>query len=237
MMSIEEAASHLGVSHRTVRSYLTQGLLRATRVRGSRKKWLLPEEVEELRKDRSEARVSSRTELRRELLEMRASVRRIRSELDVVMQILDLSELPMGLDPVSGKTLFEAATHELGSSRWTLEELGQWAEIFLRLQEEDFLVISTTVEGTPWTPFLRLCVAMIVYVSGHTAYKTTLDLQLAHRRLTEARRRLRISAMCFADMYGARQDETQRELRRAALLDSPESVRESLLRRVRVKNQ
>jgi excisionase family DNA binding protein len=53
-MTIEEAARHLGVTDRTVRGYISQGLLGTHKVKGSKRKWLAPDEVEELRLDRLE---------------------------------------------------------------------------------------------------------------------------------------------------------------------------------------
>ena len=62
-------------------------------------------------------------------------------------------------------------------------------------------IVARAVGATPWTPFLRLCVAMIVHVQARDDYKTSIDVQLLHRRLTEGRRRLRVAALCYADLY------------------------------------
>ena len=234
-MKIEEAARHLGVSHRTVRSYIARSLLTTRRISGDRRKWLDPLEVEELRRDRVEGTRANTAELKREVVDLRAGLRRVRAELDLVLRILDMNEVPLQLTPDRAVQLYHAAVQELRSTAWTEEELLRWAEIFLRLQEEDFRVVHAAVGSVPWTPFLRLCVSMIVYAREHKSYTTSLDLQSLHRRLTEARRRLRVSALCYSDLYESREGEAQRELRRAALLDSPDSVREALLRRARSK--
>ncbi len=230
-MTIEEAARHLNVSGRTVRSYIAQSLLTTMSQAGSRRKWLSPEEVEELRKDRVEGVAQGPGETRREMLELRAGFRRLRAEMDLVLRVLDMRETPLQLTPDRAGALYTAAVQELQGTGWTLAELMQWAEILLRIQEEDLRILHGAVGQVPWTPFLRLCVSMIAYVTTHESYKTDLDMQVMHRRLTEARRRLRISALCYSDMYGA-QDA---ELKRAALFDSPASVRESLHARARAK--
>ncbi len=232
-MTVEEAARHLGVSHRTVRSYIARDLLPTVRVAGSRRKWLLPDAVEELCKDQCGASPSSIGDVRRELLEARASLRRLRAEMDVVLRMLDVHESPLNLDATSAQKLHDTAIEDLRATSWTLDEMSQWAEVLLRLNEEDLRAVAATTRTRPWSPFLRLCVDMIVYASSHPSYKTDTEMQGMHRKLTEARRRLRVAALCYDDMYGADPD---RELRRAALLDSPASVRESLLSRVRKKS-
>lgn len=234
-MTIVEAARHLGLSHRTVRSYIARGLLTTFRMDGDRKKWVSTEEVEELRRDLADRARDTRDNHRRELLEARASLRRLRAEMDLVLRILDMHEAPLQLSPERAHVMYHEATAELRSTAWAPEKLAGWADTFLRMQEEDLLVIARAVGTVPWTPFLRLCVAMIVHVHGREDYKTSLDLQSLHRRLTEGRRRLRVAALCYSDMYETRTGEEGRELKRAALLDSPSSVRESMLKRARAK--
>lgn len=230
LMTIEEAARHLGVSHRTVRSYIGNGLLGTTRIAGDKHKWLAPDAVEELRKDRIEVVGQSPSARRRELLDLKSTVRRLVSEMELVLRILDMRETPLQLAPEKARTLHVAALAELRSNAWTVEELAQWAEIFLRLREEDFLVVHEQVHEKPWVPFMRLCVTMIIYAHDHPAYTTDVELQGVHGRLTEGRRRMRVAALCYADMYETDQDHA---LRRAALLDNPASIRENLLRRAR----
>ena len=232
LMTIEEGARHLGVSSRTIRSYIAQHLLSTRQSPGSSRKWLDPAEVEELRKDRVEQHSQAPGTRQREVLELRATVRRLRAEMDLVLRVLDVHEAPLRLDAASAHALHDAVKVDLQKTCWALDELTRWSEIFLRINEEDFDAIAKVTGARPWSLFLRLCVDMIVYVYGCADYKTSLDLQTMHRLLTEARRRLRIAALCYEDMYGAEMD---RELKRAALIDSPTSVRESLAARARRK--
>ena len=234
-MTIAEAARHLGVTHRTIRSYIARELLAAVQEPGDRKKWLDAVEVEELRKDVVQNATVSRTELKRELLETRAALRRLRSEMDLVLRVLDMHDAPMQLAPDRAQALYHAAVQEGQNGSWPLEKIASWCDTFAHIQEEDFLMVARAA-GTnePWAPFLRLCVAMIVHVHAREDYKANLDLQMLHRQLTEGRRRLRVSALCYSDLYGGT-SKTDRDIARAALLDSPESVREQLLRRARTK--
>jgi DNA-binding transcriptional MerR regulator len=231
LMTVEAAARHLGVTQRSVRKYIAQGLLSTTTATGSRRKWLAPLEVEELRKDRIQGSARTPAARSHELLELRSAVRRLRSEMEVVLRVLDMHEEPLRLSADTARAIYGAAVADLSKTGWTHAELAQWADLLIQINEEDLSVVSSAVsEPRPWSIFLRLCVALIVYVYEHPSYKTDLDLQMMHRRLTEGRRRLRVAALCYDDMYNTSPD---RELKRAALLDSPASLRETMLSRAR----
>ena len=230
-MTVEDAARHLGVSVRTVRTYVNRGLLSTTRAPGSCRVWFSPADVEELRKDLVTG--ESPLVVKQELLQLRAEVRQLRSEMSVVLRVLDMQDAPLRLTPEKARDLHDAAVRELSSTAWGAEEVLQWAEVLSRLQEEDLVVVHAAVQSTPWVPFLRLCVTLITYVTTHSSYDHSIDLQMLHRRLTEARRRLRVSAICYSEVYGVAAPGERREIDRAALLDSPGSTREVLLRRAR----
>jgi hypothetical protein len=155
--------------------------------------------------------------------------------MDVILRVLDMHETPLRLDAPTARAIYEAAVADLHKTGWSIDNLSQWAEIFIQLNEEDLAIVAAAVaEPRPWSTFLRLCITLIVHTYEHPSYKTDVDLQMMHRRLTEGRRRLRVTALCYDDLYNTDPD---RELRRAALLDSPASIRESLLSRARQKGR
>jgi excisionase family DNA binding protein len=202
-MTLREAASYLSVSDRTVREYVKKGYLTIFRKKGDRKHWLRPLEVEEFRRDRDEAEGQSIIS-KRAFLEMRAEVRRLRAELDVVLRILDSKMEPLRMGKAYAKELFEVCTAQLNMTSWSLGEMEPWVEIFLRVDEEDFRTVAQAVDvQRPWKPFLQLCSAMAVSTVTNPQYETSLQLQGLHRQLAEGRRRLRISAMIYSEMYGA----------------------------------
>lgn len=202
-MLLKDAAAHLGVSERTVREYCKKGFLTFFRKRGDRRHWLLPLEVEEFRRDRDEAEGKSLI-TKKAFLEMRAEVRRLRAELDVVLRILDAKANPLRMGPTYAAELFSVCTSQLQSSSWSLAEMEPWVEIFLRVDEEDFRTVAEAVESRrPWKPFLQLCSAMAVAAVTHPSYETSLELQSIHRQLAEGRRRLRVASLIYSEMYAS----------------------------------
>jgi hypothetical protein len=201
LLTIEAAAAHLGVSERTVRKFISDGFLSTRREAGSRRKWLLPVEVEELRVDRVDFREGSRL-TRREFMKVRSRVRQLESQMEVVLRMLDAKSNPlkMGLD--YAKKLHAACLSQIQKGEWTQTEISSWIQVFLRLSEEDLKTLrDATDDVKPWVPYLRLCLSMTARIVSMEEYETSLDLQDLHREMAEARRRLRVSAMCYSDLY------------------------------------
>jgi excisionase family DNA binding protein len=226
-MTIEEAARHLGVTDRTVRGYISQGLLGTHKVKGSKRKWLAPDEVEELRLDRLEVGRLDGASLRKELQLHRSQLRRMRAELDVVLKMLDTQREPLGIQKNFAPQLYQAAVDQLRAAEWDIRTLASWANVFLRIDENDFQVVREAVDDPkPWVPFLKLCLRMSQFLVEQPSYKTSVELQGLHREMNEGRRRLRISALCFMDLHSYDMDAA---IRRAQLADSPRSVQDVLL--------
>jgi excisionase family DNA binding protein len=212
LLTIEEAAKHLGVSDRTVRKFIADGYLSTKRDTGSRRKWLLPAEVEELRKDRIDFREGARL-TRKEFMKLRARLQRLEGHMEVVLRMLDSKSEPLRMDRAYAKSLHEACLGQLQRAKWDESELSSWSQIFLRVTEEDFKSLrDATEDPKPWVPFLRLCLAMTASVVANDRYATSMDLQGVHRELAEARRRMRVSAMCYADLYDGTLDSSLRRL-------------------------
>jgi DNA-binding transcriptional MerR regulator len=231
-MTVEDAAAHLGVSTRTVRTYIQQDLLSTKKQPGSPRKWLDPEEIEELRLDRQEHNATA-PKIRGELLRHRAQLRRMRAELDAVMRILDTRNEPLQLRADQARGVYQACLAQLSQPGWRVDEIDPWVRVFFRISEEDFEAMMGSVnDPKPWVPFLKLVQRMTIHVSSQPAYSTSLELQRLHRELAEARRRVRISAMCFMDLYSYDMDAA---IRRAGLADGSLSVQDELERALRRK--
>jgi len=220
-MKIPEAASILGVTDRTVRNYIKKGLLSRQRI--SRSSLLDPIEVEELRLDfQSEFPTLSR----KEFLKLKTTVRRLESHMEVVLRMLDTKMQPLGIGEEYSRELYQlAAQHLTERSSWRAEEIAPWIEIFDRLSENDFMVLCKATDNPKaWLVFLRLNVRMSECVVGDREYATSLELQNLHKLLSEARRRLRISAFIYSEMMG----NLEEELNRYGLIEAPKSTAESL---------
>jgi excisionase family DNA binding protein len=198
-VTIPEAARYLGVTDRTIRNYIRQGLLSTSRIAGKREKYLRAEEIEELRVSLTEGK---HLIPRREISALSARVRRLEAQLEVVLRVLDARVEPLKITPAYAKELITACKTKLTQVAWTLSEIQPWTEIFLRLDEDDLDVLAADCEK-PWALLLRLCAAMTACVVADTAYETSLELQSLHRTLVEGRRRLRVAALLHVERSGA----------------------------------
>lgn len=230
-MDIAAAAKFLGVSDRTIRNYIKEGLLATTIRSGDRKKWLDPLEVGELKRDRDELGARAIVS-RKEVLSLRAEVRRLRAEMDVVLRMLDTKSNPLHMPPSYAKDLHAACHAQIVQTGWSIEEIEPWTAVFLRIEEEDLQTIkNVTDDPRPWKPYLQLCVNMSVYVASLDAYATSLELQNLHRDLAEGRRRMRVAALIYTEMN----EGVHPDLKRYALTDTPKSIRDTLLEITRRK--
>lgn len=198
-MSVADAAKFLSVSERTIRNYINKGLL--SKRKEGRKAMVVSSEVISLKQD-----MDSTLPLvsREEMLRHRAKIRRLESHMEVVLRMLDAKDAPLNLSPSYSKELYTYAVDHLKKGSWSPEEIQPWTEIFDRLNEDDFEIMSKSAEDLhPWRVFLKLCTAMMGCVVSLSDYSTSLDLQNLHRVLAESRRRLRVSAFIYGEMLGA----------------------------------
>ncbi len=224
-MTIPEAARYLGVTDRTIRNYIRQGLLSTSRIDGKREKILRAEEVDELRGSLSEGK---HLIPRREISALSARVRRLEAQLDVVLRILDAKVDPLKITPTYAKELIAACTAQLLQPSWSQAEVQPWTEIFLRLDEDDLDVLAQECEK-PWALLLRLCVSMTAGIVADAEYETSLELQGLHKTLVEGRRRLRVAALLHLERRGSVDRSLQSDFSEFA------SVADSLLGRIKNK--
>ena len=210
LITVNEASRILGVSVRTIRRYVSTGLLQYKGNRGSAK-LLSATDVGDLRRTKDTNPVIRR----RETIELRAKLQRLEAQMETVLRILDAKDTPIGVSPEYGKTLLQYCLDQLKRGAWTEDEVKPWLEVFLRIDETDFMTIAvSSKEPKPWKPFLLLNMEMARHVSTHEDYQTSLTLQSSHKLLCEGRRRLRMSALIFQDLYSV-SDPLLEEARRA----------------------
>lgn len=196
-ITIDEAARYLGVTTRTISTYISQGIITYHKKQGSNRKYIRAEDLEDLK----EATASGEFSIKK-FRELRARVKRLEANMGVLMRILDTNQLPLGLTEEEAKELFEAAVMTLDSPL-SIEHVEAWLPLFMRLTENDFRSVEEVLSTKePWKPFLDLCVSMIVYLVGSKEYATSLHLQRLHQELAEGRRRLRLSALLLIEERG-----------------------------------
>jgi hypothetical protein len=199
LFTIQQAAEHLGVSTRTLTTYMASGHLSVYRKKGSSRKYLDPQQVEELRSAKVEG---EKTTVRRaEFVLLRAQVARLRENMEVVLRVLDARGSPIRMTAEYAKQVYLLASSQLRQGGWTDAELKSWAEIFMRIDEADLEKMAKAVEDKkPYVVLLRLASAMIASVMARKDYPTDLDTQSLHRVLEEGRKRLRGASVIFAEL-------------------------------------
>lgn len=197
-MSVAEAARVLSKTERTIRNYISFGQLSS--ITRGRSRYLDPEEVQELVTEQDSPRATV-TEIRA----LRASVRRLESEMAVIRHMLDLRNESLGMTPEYASQLYAAAIEQYGrpAGSYSIAELEGWAQVFSRLDEADLQVFCAHPTPEAWKVLLRLSARMITDVVSRKEYSTSLALQSTHRLLAEGRRRLRISIFIFLESRGA----------------------------------
>jgi excisionase family DNA binding protein len=196
-ITIDEAANYLNVSTRTISTYIADGILCTHKKQGSNRKYLYSDDVHDLLEARKLGTFSIR-----EYNKLRAKVKKLESQMEVILLILDAKQESLGFSAEYGKELLDAAK-SLKAKQLSTEIISAWTDIFLRIDESDLDTIKVaTNESKPWIPFLKLCTDMIVTVVGNSNYKVSLELQNSHKLLVEGRRRLRLSALLFLEQEG-----------------------------------
>jgi len=226
LMTLQEAARHLDVCEKTVRNYVKNGYLSGMKKARSVRVWLDPAEVESFRIEKAASRQRSVVS-REEVLQMKARLRRLESQVRTLLTIMDAKNEPLDMPSGYARDLHASCVEQLKYTGWDIGEMETWVSIFLRIDEDDFeTIFKTTEDPKPWLPFMQLCASMTAHVAKHENYATSLELQAIHRELVEGRRRMRVSLVCFAETFGSISDPDARRLLAApgtTLLDAVET--------------
>lgn len=221
-ITIDEAANYLGVSTRTISTYISQGLLSFHKKTGSNKKFLDTEEVREMQEARAQSKFSIR-----EVPKLRAKIKKLEMQMEFLFKILDGNKLHLGIDKTYASDLYNAAI-ATQTTVITTETMKLWSDVFLQMSEQDIGVMAeATVDTKAWVPLLRLCNDMIVKVVGNQSYHVSVELQTLHRELAEGRRRLRLSVLLYMEERGY--DTSVERL----VNSTPESIEDTLRRVVK----
>lgn len=155
-MTVEQAASFLGVSNRSIYRYATRGLLE-TKVDG--RHTLVPEDqVRQIRKGRHDMLSSP---IKRDVVSMlMMEVQTLKMQMATVMKILNVRYEPLKCTIPEYLRLYQTA-EQMANDGWSPHEEELWAEYFVRITVEDLEGIEfATEQKHPWIPFLKLATTM-----------------------------------------------------------------------------
>jgi predicted transcriptional regulator len=203
MLTKKEAAELLGVSTRTVETYIGRSML--TRFTQGRKTMLMRAQVVELAADR-EAQTGSLLN-RKTILDLQRRVLRLEANLRLLTEIHEISLPPLQLEPSECKAMLEMAQHAL--SNLTIGDAQNWVDLFPRMDETVFHTIHLATKfETPELVFLKLCMGLQALVRERDGYDTNLEVQKLHSRLEFCRKHLRGAVIIYVETY---RDEAVRD--------------------------
>lgn len=223
-ITIDEAARYLDVSTRTISTYISQGIVTYHKKKGSNRKYIEVKDLHDLKAAKDEGDFSVKS-----YRKLQAKVSRLEAQLNVVLKILDTNQISLGVSAEEAIELVSAATTTLDSVL-SVEHTEAWLPILLALDEHDLESIQAASKiDKPWQPFLSLCISLIVYITGNKNYTTDLSMQMLHKELAEARRRLRLAALLYIEGKGPSVEVDN------LVTTRPNTVVETLTQRLRKK--
>jgi hypothetical protein len=195
----EAAARRLGVTVRSLRNYVTRGLLRREVENG---KPIYPaEDVDQLALDMGRDHPPMN---RANFCRLMSRLERLERDMSVVRKMLDLRTEPLRPPPSDCQGLLTAARMLLMSSApWKADEMLGWADIFGSMDEEALkMVAEASGDPSSWETFFRLNLAMLRQVTSTEGFKANLELQTLFMRLDAGRKQLRGAVLMLLELGG-----------------------------------
>ena len=191
-----EAATRLGCSTRTIHNYVKRGYLRKQNSHG--KIVLQKEDVEALA---AEEGIGLPAFNRKNFYLLQVRLQRLEADMAIVRRALEIRDEPLRPNVDEAKGLHMAAINALAANHWSDQELETWASVFDRLDEVSFnMMAEALASATPYHVLYQLCMAQMQKVSTDPSFKSSLKLQILHKKLDEGRKALRKSVLMWIEM-------------------------------------
>jgi len=170
-----EASKILGVTERTLFTYLERGYLK--KVVKQKRIYLVKSELEQLKEA-----IQNPLQIVDKLLflKLQLQIKEQQADLDTIKRILNLYYEPLEMPDFSILSMYKTA-ERLDFETWESNWEEDWAIFVLRLREEDLLQLERiTNEEHPWEPFHKLLLVVQGVLEKRNDYKL-LDLYAAAR--------------------------------------------------------
>jgi hypothetical protein len=190
--SVDEAARTLKCSSRSIRNFISRGLL-TKKVEG-KKVFVSEEDVELLRVERAE---NLPTLNRRTFLDTQTRLQKLEDEMRAVKHALELREvIPMRPDINACIGMLQAVDMYLRTEDrdkvWTADFIQSWTGILETMDEEAFSrILSVAQDKKAWVPFFELCLQMAEFCRQKDRQRPSLAWQAQAAALETVRERLR----------------------------------------------
>jgi hypothetical protein len=195
-LTINETATRLNVSRRTVHTYITKGFLRRNLRDG--KVLLLKEEIEQLA---VELGTDMPALTRKTFFNLTARVRRLEEQMAMAQAAWGAQEMkPMRPNTQEAVALYKAATDYLATKEWKFEAMSQWAELFGHFDEELLRRLAeANLTVQPWLVFYTLAARMSSYLGSTKEMKDDVRVQALRAKLEQGRKRIREMALFWIE--------------------------------------
>jgi excisionase family DNA binding protein len=210
LITIQEAATLLGIHVRQVRKYIQKGTLQRAAHRGQQHLFhreavcVLAQTV-----GRGEQRRAPSEHLRAEewvpiIQQLQVSVVKLTAEVTILRELLDMGSIGLRWSADD----FRELVRRLDVTRtnlkvWSTEVVSDWCNIVLLLDEEDLFAMWELTQRCVWVDF-RLLIGKIDAISTRAMKRLAADrdFQIVTAKIGECHRRLRTSIYLLRMRYG-----------------------------------
>ena len=201
-LSIVEASRFLNKCTKTIRGYISYGILRARRFKGQgRTLWIKKDDLQAMKQmgDRKLRTIDIWDLLRT----VKIRLRTIEHKLDFLMHVngLDVSTLRDAKISVLLSAYDEVCEFlQLNSHTVPYTDMPKWAGIFLQFSEIEYeRLVGPTMDMQPWKPFHQLCIHFMNTLRQKKGFATHRGMQETYRLLDKARKQISQSALVFEE--------------------------------------
>lgn len=203
-ISVTDAARELNKCTKTIRGYITSGILRARRFRGhGHSHWIHRADLQAFQAMGFARRNNiSPWDM---LHSLKHRLHSIETKLDFLMHVngLDVSQLrdaPTEELLVLYDSVCDALQLDVANTR--CREMVRWSGIFLQFTELEFdRLIDPTLDPQPWKPFHKLCVKLSKNLLRRPKFGNSCPMQQTYRLLDKARKHLAQAALVFEESH------------------------------------
>lgn len=192
LLTLEETATALNLSTRTVRQYVRRGMLITVRKKGTKAFFFPALDVDHLR-----AELQEDGPLRRaDVLALKLRVRRLEERVAHLLSVVDATMDPLNLTEIDVRVRLNHLENARKQARWTYEELSDWADFYMRATELDLEKLCKCAP-TAWRDIMELSGRQQIWCFSRPEKETNLLIQDLTRRMSEGRARIRRSVQLY----------------------------------------
>jgi hypothetical protein len=201
-LSIVDASKFLSKCTKTIRSYISDGILRARRFKGQgRTYWIKRDDLNAL-KEMGDERLHT-SDIWNFLRTIKLRLYSIERKLDFLMRVsgLDISSLRDAKTDVLIAAYDEVCELlDANAQDIPYTDMRKWVGLILQFTELEYeRLVSPTMDTQPWKPFHCLCIHLMNTLRRKKGFANHQEMQETYRLLDKARKQISYSALIFEE--------------------------------------